>query len=209
MQVLAGHIPLAVRHFLPDGTRYATFLREPVDRLLSHYYALITRSRRPDSHLPQLDPNTPFRDVLADGRLVHDNLQTRMLSGDVEPLGEVTEETLERAKQNLRSSDVVFGLTERYEESVVLIGRRLGLRNLVYRSRRVNQKRSRSVSEEMAADAREFGRYDIELYDYARELFAEIVAEQDEEFALEVHALREARAALGTPATNSRAGTTP
>ena len=34
-----GHVPYGLfRRHLPEDTRYMTFLREPVDRVLSHYY---------------------------------------------------------------------------------------------------------------------------------------------------------------------------
>jgi hypothetical protein len=38
-RVAAGHTPYGpLREHLPPDTRYMTFLREPVDRVLSHYY---------------------------------------------------------------------------------------------------------------------------------------------------------------------------
>jgi galactose-3-O-sulfotransferase len=196
MHVVAGHLPLGIRHALPADTRYVTFLREPADRILSHYHVLITLRRGPNATLPELDESTPLEDVLADGRFIFDNLQTRMLSGDPEPLGEVTRETLDRAKENLRSGSVVFGLTERFDESLVLIGRALGLQELAYRRRRVNSDRPRTVSDEISASARDFDRFDVELYEYARGLFVERVAALGDGFANEVCALQEARATL-------------
>ena len=57
-----------------------------------------------------------------------------MLSGLTEPFGEVTDEMLEQAKHNLREELVFFGLTERFDESLVLAKRRLGFRSILYRS---------------------------------------------------------------------------
>jgi hypothetical protein len=199
MHALRGHHPLGIRDFLPADTRYVTFLREPVDRLLSHYHFEREHESRLGAKLPDLDPDTPFGDALADGRFL-DNVQTRILCGDPEPFGEVTREMLDRAKENLRSDSLVFGLTERFDESLVLIGRRLGFRDLAYQSRHVNSRRPRHVSRKTASLAREFDRYDIELYEDARELFAERVAGEDEGFVLEVNALRDDLAALdGSP----------
>lgn len=198
MHVLTGHLPLGIRDFLPADTRYVTFLREPVDRLLSHYHALIARKRGPNAELPELAPDTPLQNVLADRRLVFDNLQTRMLCGDPEPLGDVTQAMLDRAKGNLRSENLIFGLAERSDESLVLIGHRLGLEKLACRSRRVNSSRPRTTpGEEISTVARQFDHFDVELYAYAQSLFAERAAQEGEELEREVQALREARDALG------------
>ena len=53
--------------------------------------------------------------------------------GCAEPFGEVTDEMLEQAKHNLRDDIVYFGLTERFDESLVLAKRRLGFRSILYR----------------------------------------------------------------------------
>src|SRR4051812_5972736 len=39
IKLLKGHIPFGLHAFLPNGkAEYFTILREPVDRVLSHYY---------------------------------------------------------------------------------------------------------------------------------------------------------------------------
>ena len=116
-----------------------TFLRDPVERILSHYYAI--RDRREGEDEPgryaesPLPPDPTLDDALAAG-YVHDNLHTRMLCGDPEPFGEVTEEMLEAGERNLREDLAFFGLTERFDESLVLAKRRLGLRSILYRLER-------------------------------------------------------------------------
>lgn len=209
MNVLAGHVPLGIHHYLPDDTRYITFLREPVDRVLSHFHVLITLKRGPNAVLPELDPDTPLPEVLENGRYIFDNLQTRMLCGDPEPLGEVTPEMLQAAKENLRSRILAFGLAEHFDESLVLIGRKLGLENLVYQRRRYNTGRPRTISDEISAYVRDFDRYDVELYDSARELFAQRVADEGEGFAEQVQALREVRATLEAAPKRQAAGKKP
>ena len=207
MNVLTGHLPLGVRDSLPADTRYVTFLREPVDRVLSHYHVLIGQaSARPERrNCRRLDSgHARCEEVLADGRYIPDNLQTRMLCGDPEPLGEVTPKMLDQAKENLRDTSLVFGLAERYDESLVLIGRRLGLAKLAYQSRRVNSDRPREIPSEISGYAREFDRYDLELYEYARDLFAERANQEGDGLAADVQALRKACAALGEPGRPGR-----
>jgi hypothetical protein len=208
-RMIGGHYPLGIRDCLPPALKkrrelqYLTFLRDPVDRMLSHFFAVLgEHGGSPDPSqgkkklvLSPLAAQASLEDAMAGGYL-HDNLHTRMLSGLPEPFGEVTEETLERAKENLRDPRLVFGLTERFDESLVLIKRRLGLRCILSRSDpRINQVRPRGqeVPVELAAAAEESNRYDMELYRYARELFDAESDLSEPDFEAEVASLPAAR----------------
>jgi hypothetical protein len=200
VRIVRGHFPLGIREYLPKyllkqrEVHCFTFLREPTDRTLSHYFAI--REVGGAYHLPPLLPEATLDDALAGG-YIHDNLHTRMLCGDLEPFGEVTEEMLTEAKRNLREELVFFGLTERFDESLVLAKRRLGLRAILYRSSgRVNASRPRGdeIPAELRQAAERCNRYDIELYRYAQELFEEAPERQELEFQIELAALRAAKA---------------
>ncbi len=188
IHVLTGHLPFAVRDVLPADTRYVTFLRDPVERTLSQYYGLLKPTRR-----KPLPGDGSLAAVLEAGDLVYDNLQTRMLSGEDEPVGQFDESMLERAKENLAAL-TAFGLAERFDESLVLFQRALGLRSVVYVHQRVaTRPRGPEVPEEDVRLAREINRYDDELYTYGRELFERRVAEHGLDFAVDVAAVHAAR----------------
>jgi hypothetical protein len=203
--IVRGHFPLGIREFLPDHLpkrrelQCFTFLRDPVERILSHYYAIRDRREGEDEAgkyaLSALPPEPTLDDALAAG-YVHDNLHTRMLCGDPEPFGEVTEEMLAAAKRNLSEELVVFGLTERFDESLVLAKRRLDLRAILYRSSgRVNPERPRGdeVPAELRRTAESANRYDIELYRHAKELFESELESRDLEFEADLAALKAAK----------------
>ena len=196
VRLLRGHFPLGIRDCLPDDRdlRCFTFLREPADRTLSHYFAIREGGR--GYGLPPLPAEATLEDALERG-YIHDNLHTRMLSGLLEPFGEVTEEMLEQAKRNLREELVFFGLTERFDESLVLAKQRLGFRSILYRSRgRVNTARPRGdeVPDELVRAAERCNRYDIELYRCAKELFESAPELGELEYEVELAALHAAMA---------------
>jgi hypothetical protein len=214
VRILTGHFPLGMREHLPGDrdVRCFTFLREPTDRTLSHYFQIRTnaerdraagreRSKQESFGLKPL-PVDPTLDDMVEGGYIQDNLHTRMLSGDPEPFGEVTDEMLERAKHNLREKLVFFGITERFDESLVLAKQRLGLASVLYKppgssasAGRVNTARPRGkdVPEELTRAAERCNRYDIELYGYAQELFDGAPELGELEFEVELAALRAAR----------------
>jgi hypothetical protein len=217
-RILTGHFPLAIREHLPKNrpARYFTFLREPADRTLSHYFGIGEKHEGWDGRkklgLPPLAADATLEDALAGGYL-HDNLHTRMLSGLPEPFGEVDEAMLEQAKHNLREGLAFFGLTERFDESLVLAKQRLGLRSILYRSSgRVNTARPRGaeIPAELRQTAERCNRYDIELYRYAEQLFDAAPERHQPDFEIEVAALRAAQAdgeiELDTPAPSGYGG---
>jgi hypothetical protein len=206
--MVRGHVPLGLREYLRPfagkgrAFQYLTFLRDPVDRMVSHFFAVV------DEHGGVPDPNwgkglglSPLSDepTLGDaiaGGYLHDNLQTRMLSGIPEPFGEVTEETLERAKENLRDPRLLLGLAERFDESLVLMKRRFGLRCILsFADDRVNsaRPRGREVPVELVAAAAEANRYDVELYRYARQRFDAESELSEPDFQTELAVLGAAR----------------
>jgi len=205
--LLRGHLPLGVREYLPrylSGSREVrcfSFLRDPIDRSLSHYYFIREKregSRGAGKYGPPTLPTDPSMDDMLESGYLHDNLHTRMLSGLPEPFGEVTDEMLEQAKQNLREELVFFGLTERFDESLVLAKHRLGLTTILYKgSGRVSSTRPRGdqVPADLVAAARRHNRYDIELYRYAEELFDRAPERQELDFEVEVAALGAAKGA--------------
>jgi hypothetical protein len=205
LRVLHGHLPFGASEYLERGFpdhvfRYFTFLRDPVERSLSHYFEVLRRPRRlfdegeVADELAPLPPGTTFEEAVEAGYL-HDNVQTRMLSGAVDPFGPVTVETLERAKRNLSERFALVGLTERLDESLVLAKQRLGFRNILVGSRRVNTSRPRGaqVPAALRDTAERANQYDIELHRFARDLFERIPEREELEFQVELAALRSAK----------------
>jgi hypothetical protein len=200
VKLVRGHVPLGIRELLPKylpkerELTCFTFLREPADRTLSHFFAI--RKLGGGHGLPPLAAEATLEDALSGGYL-HDNLQTRMLSGLPEPFGEVDQAMLEQAKRNLSEGIAFFGLTERFDESLVLAKQRLGLRSILYRTPgRVNASRPRGdeIPRKLVQAAERANRYDVELYDYARQIFDDAPERGQVEFDIELAALQAAKA---------------
>ena len=168
---LAGH---SLRPFVDFGTledrlAWYTFLREPVNRFLSHYqHAVEKNGVTAPLDRWMTDPTTG-------------NWQVRMLSGG---------EDLGAAKQILDTKIQCVGLMERFNESLLLIRHRLQLPhfNVAYGRPRNTARRSdlrkriREQGERHREEVMERNALDLALYDYAvKGLYPRQVAEYGED----------------------------
>jgi Sulfotransferase family len=194
-----GHLPYGVHLHMPQRCEYITILREPIARVVS-VYKYILRTRDHVLHDRVATEDIPFEEYLESGidEGQTGNAQTRQLSG--KQFGVLDRTALVEAKHNLEAS-LVVGLTERFEETFVLLRRTLGLRTPFYITKNVSP--PYDVSDRAVELARERNELDFELYRFARELFAAQLNRQDRSFDLEVSAYRALR-----PLSRAAAGRT-
>jgi Sulfotransferase family len=172
---LFGHMAFGLHRFLPRPVVYATMLREPVDRVISHYYYALHAADHP-LHRQVVDARMTAEDYVVSGILdeLNDGQVRRLAAAHPEdiPYGAVPREVLETAKRNLRDHFVV-GLTERFDASLLLFGRALGWTKLNYVSLNVTPGRlSRSgIPASLRRLIEKYNALDTELYEYAQELF--------------------------------------
>jgi hypothetical protein len=187
LRLLHGHFAYGIHEYIPRPCRYVTILRHPVDRVVSAFKHILKREGHElhDRVLRErIDLERFIETFWTDEKR---NRQTRDLCNDY---GDLSPDMLERAKRNLQTF-LVVGLTERFEETFAVLRRTLHLRRPFYVTRNVGFPLQPS---ERALDLiREREQLDLDLYDFAQELFERHVAEQDGSFSIEVVAYRAMR----------------
>jgi hypothetical protein len=205
-RVAAGHVFYGVHEHIPQECEYITILREPVARVVSMFHSM---RRSPQTRMYDELVRTgmgleEFARTVPDPGI--DNEQTRLISGRgrgetlLQPSGgrvwvapKLTREDLETAKRNL-DRFLVVGLTERFDETFIMIRRALGWRLPMYETRNVgrtaNGRRPEPPSEEAIELIRERNQFDLELYEYARGLFSAAVERQGASLRREVAAFK-------------------
>jgi Galactose-3-O-sulfotransferase len=186
-RVLTGHLYYGVHEYIPQRCEYITLLRDPVARVISFYYYILGRTDhyrheelvRSGMSLEEFVRSSPERGI--------ENDQTRMLSGKGAgelDAGELGRDALDEAKRNLESF-LVVGLTERFDESFILIRRALGWKLPLYVTKNVSAgpKPASATAVELI---RERNQLDLELYEHARALFSAAVEQQGESLRHEV-----------------------
>lgn len=169
LDVIHGHFPFGMHELLDSPFSYVTFLRDPVKRMLSFYnYILVT----PEHYLHKqvAEQGMSIMEFFQSGMTKElDNLQVRMLQGDEHaiPYGEVGEEHLALAKKNVEEHFPVVGLTEYFDESVLMIRERLWKLFPFYVRANQVKKDKPYLDDELLQLILKQNRYDVELYQWA------------------------------------------
>lgn len=110
-ECISAHLPFGLHKYSSNECVYITMLRNPVDRVLSYYYWIqehsITSPAKNMTLEEYLNSNYYYRIV---------NQQTQFASGAFDP----NEADLEKAKENLQNHFAAVGITERFDESILL-----------------------------------------------------------------------------------------
>jgi hypothetical protein len=199
-RAIVGHFWFGIHRHVAHPWTYITLLRDPLERVASLYWHLRTHEEAKQTFDEFLEA-PPYREV--------DNDQTRRISGQEPPLGHCTRAMLETAKDNLRRHFAMAGVVERFDESLVLLKRRLGWeRDVLYRP--MNTTPDRPPASSLPARTRDgilrWNELDQELYDFAVRLLDEMVSAQDPSFHDEVQELGARKRALLEQMSETEAG---
>ena len=186
-RIVAGHVDYGYSRNFPGPFRAFAMLREPVDRAISLFYFV------------KSEPSHPSHQEVVDGAITIEamsreqgGMQARFIAGysPTEPVA--PDVLLAKAKENLAQKLAVFGLTERFDETLLLLTQALGWKMRGYARKNVTKKRPSKEATDPArlAVIRGHSAVDIALYEFARELFEKRLAAQPPEFANELAALR-------------------
>jgi len=183
LRCILGHMPFGLHQWLLQTATYITILRNPVERVVSEYYFL----RRKPAH--PLFSELIEKNVSLEGyiRMMSDmntaNLQTRWVSGCVDfdsvipPYEDLPANALDMAKENIKNRFSVCGLTKRFDESLLLMQKILGWKNIYYMRRNVGKRRA-SKDQLPAATLHLIEKQeekDLELFEYAAKRLAEML----------------------------------
>lgn len=186
VELVLGHIHYGVHKFLPREPAYVTVLRDPVDRVVSLYKFILREPSHP-LHVRVQTSRMSLEDYVSSGidGSQTENGQTRQISGV--QFTDPDSTTLGRAKQNLSTFEVT-GLTERFDETFVLLRRKMKLWMPFYISRNVSSTGQAQVSvpDRVLDLIRDRNQLDLELYDFGRAMFSRQMDEQGQAFMREV-----------------------
>jgi hypothetical protein len=177
IDLLFGHMLFGLHTYLRTPTQYFTMLRSPDARIISLYNYLVEIDLYPSMRKEKMSMGDFLYSGLA---LTADNGMVRFIAGaDLAeaPYGECSKALLERAIANLDAYFCVVGLTECFDQSLLLFSKFLGWESPNFYTK-TNETKHKLVSEpELTPYDREalqhFNQWDDKLYAYAQQKFQE------------------------------------
>ncbi len=189
IRYMQGHFIFGAHQDLPQECSYVTMLREPIDRVISLFYYLKRNTRHPLNRViveRKMDLETFITSGISDE--VNNN-QTRLVSGASDMR---EDEMLDIAKEHIDNRFAIAGVMEHFDETLVLLKKQIGLRNIFYGIR--NQTINRPAKDQEPAHTlqliNEHNRADIELYAYAKSRLDKMIEAQGESFAQDLERFR-------------------
>ena len=191
IRAVTGHFCFGIHQHLSGPSTYITFVRNPVDRIVSLYYH-IRRWANPNSglHSEIVSKDVTLYDFVTKYSLRElFNDQTRRISGLEPEVGWYSKFALRKAKENLHQHFSMVGVTERFNETLILLKRRFGWPDdLRYYPKHVSRGRPAltMLPQKTVNAIMERNELDMELYEYATDRLDEAISSQDASFHDEV-----------------------
>ena len=175
-----GHSPLRTGISEVDCLPTITFLRNPIDRVISHcQHVSEGKSLNMSRHIDY--KNMDIDQFLSSGRTQLSNFQSKILLGrGGYPLPKGSpDELVIRAVNILKHELICFGITEEFDCSLLMFKKILGWRKLpIYRRRNTrNNKLLLKFEARHIAKIKELNQIDLQVYDRACTLFKDRLRE--------------------------------
>ena len=177
IHVVNGHGEFGIHKFLFGPSKYITFLRNPIERVISDYYFILRAPQTP-YHRYVTENQLSLKEAVEckDPLIMLPNSQTILLAGVWRKgIKQCNDEVLTQAKQNLRKHFIV-GLTEKFDESICLLKSYFDWGTDVYYKKRnvtTNRLAPENLPKETLDAIVHYNQCDLELYKYGQALFAE------------------------------------
>lgn len=182
VDLLKGHMLFGLHKYIPTACTYITFLRDPVERVVSYYYYVC---RFPEHYLHDkvVGRKMTLQQFVESGLTteIYD-FQVKLLAGDKSALHswQYDDSLLELARNNIEQNFSVVGFVEFFDQSLLLMKHNLGWNfDPYYRKLNVTANRAQidTIGKNIIEFIRKKNALDCTLYNWAMSQFQQQLRE--------------------------------
>ncbi len=188
--LVRGHIFISDFDEIFDGPvrfQVFTYLRDPIQRVISEYHFL---KRWPKSHMYEyLNRNNVslLEYVTSESRELRNRGRNNMVNSLSGAKAVDMEERLDRAWHHLKDRFVSFGILERFDESLLMLRKLMGLETTFYEKQNVRTANAGTfITHEEFDVICEYNQFDLQLYEWAMDEFSRRVKVLGPDFQTEL-----------------------
>ena len=189
---LIGHYNFGVhnnlnREPLPSKLyKYYTFLRNPLDLTISAYYERL--KRYPNEFKKNNGTTMTILEHIKCHPHFYDNIQTRMIAG-TPGSNQINQHEFNLAKKNINNNFGFVGISEKFDESILLLSKILKWRPCRYGA--LNRNLEPKVIDQITKNhIKKITFYDNQLYNFASDRLEELIENQTEIFNIALYELK-------------------
>lgn len=190
IKLVIGQLTYGLHKELSQDCTYIAFARNPIERTLSHYYYIFRNEEHPD-HNYFVEKNLSLEGFLEEYPYTG-YYQTRSFIA-VDDIGATEDERrkplpdngLEDAKRNVDEHFSLVGLTERYDESLLLMKRAFGWEDIRYLrfNTGTNRPKKPVLPKETRQRLEQHLEIDLEFHEHVKKRFEEAIVDYGDDFS--------------------------
>jgi hypothetical protein len=184
---IRGNFPFGVHTLFQKQASYITFVRNPLAQIISNYHFVVKSDSKEER---KIKANMSLREFVLS---IDDNYQTRHIAGKLETQEcQTSQRLLEQALINIEKHFAFVGITERFDESLILIQKIIGLKRIDYCRRNINKKinRNKNIERKTIDLIKSRFELDFQLYKRAEEILDYKIKTEEKNFISKLNSLR-------------------
>lgn len=210
LKLIQGHLKYGIHNHFHRRAKYFAIIRDPINRVLSTYYYVLSQKNNPQNLSTSNNQMTIYDFVQSGVNPFLINGQTQLISGktgDIDnPIIE-SEELFSLAKENIENDFLFLGITEMFDETILILKNMLGWHMPYYSIANRTKKKPNydAVNPTIISFIKEHNQLDIKLYNITKTSLLNRIAEENNIFQNRINKFKKINRLLNPLFSYSRA----
>ena len=210
LKLIQGHLKYGIHNHFHRRAKYFAIIRDPINRVLSTYYYVLSQKNNPQNLSTSNNQMTIYDFVQSGINPFLINGQTQLISGktgDIDnPIIE-SEELFSLAKENIENDFLFLGITEMFDETILILKNMLGWHMPYYSIANRTKKKPNydAVNPTIISFIKEHNQLDIKLYNITKTSLLNRIEEENDIFQNRINKFKKINRLLNPLFSYSRA----
>ena len=210
LKLIQGHLKYGIHNHFYRRAKYFAIIRDPINRVLSTYYYVLSQKNNPQNLSTSNNQMTIYDFVQSGVNPFLINGQTQLISGKTSNIDNSiieSEELFSLAKENIANDFLFLGITEMFDETILILKNMLGWHMPYYSIANRTKKKPNydAVNPTIISFIKEHNQLDIKLYNITKTSLLNRIAEENDIFQNRINKFKKINRLLNPMFSYSRA----